>query len=92
MRTRREWEPWAFCLRRSGGKLTPVNVRGVDSAKLAGRFMTTAPIPRVRLLFGLVSLAGMLLPLPAPAAHDGVRLYAQHWEKDVRSILDQLTH
>ena len=54
--------------------------------------MTTTPIPRVRLLFGLVSLAGMLLPLPAPAAHDGVRLYAQHWEKDVRSILDQLTH
>ena len=40
--------------------------------------MTTAPIPRVRLLFGLVSLAGMLLPLPAPAAHDGARLYAQH--------------
>ncbi len=40
--------------------------------------MTTTPIPRVRLLFGLVSLAGMLLPLPAPAAHDGARLYAQH--------------
>ena len=71
-------EPWAFCLRRSGGKLTLVNVRGADSAKLAGRFMTTAPIPRVRLLSGLVSLAGMLLPLPTPAAHDGARLYTQH--------------
>ena len=40
--------------------------------------MTTTPILCVRLLFGLVSLAGMLLPLPAPAAHDGARLYAQH--------------
>ena len=33
----------------------------------------------MRLLFGLVSLAGMLLPLPVPAAHDdGTRLYTQH--------------
>lgn len=32
----------------------------------------------MRLFFGLVSLVGILLPLPAPAAHDGARLYAQH--------------
>ncbi len=40
--------------------------------------MTTTSILRVRLLFGLVSLVGILLPLPAPAAHDGNRLYIQH--------------
>ena len=32
----------------------------------------------MRLLFGLVSLAGMLLPLPTPAAPNGARLYTQH--------------
>lgn len=78
MQTSHERNPQVFCLRYPGEKLTPVNVHRADSARVIGKLMTTTPIPCMRLFFGLVSLVGILLPLPVPAAHDGARLYAQH--------------